>query len=105
MLSRSQQCATAIYKSELTFRLRQLGSELTAGRSGAPEIKGYTQEYLDASSPRTQQIREHLALTGHNGRGTAAGIAGHKTRDREEICSPGEMMAAHPKVAAEVGQR
>src|SRR6266699_3859960 len=55
----SQQFATTIYQSELTYRLRQFGYEITAGRSGAPEIKGYTQEYLDASSPRSQQIREY----------------------------------------------
>jgi conjugative relaxase-like TrwC/TraI family protein len=36
----SQQFATAIYQSELTYRVRQLGYEITAGRSGAPEIKG-----------------------------------------------------------------
>src|SRR6202161_1085574 len=48
----SQQFATAVYQSELTYRLRQFGYEITTGRSGAPEIKGYTQEYLDASSPR-----------------------------------------------------
>jgi len=35
----SQQFATAIYQSELTYRLRQLGYEITTGRSGAPEIK------------------------------------------------------------------
>src|SRR5260370_23578709 len=40
----SQQFATAIYQSELTYKLRQLGYEITTGRSGAPEIKGYTQE-------------------------------------------------------------
>ena len=56
----SQQFATAVYQSELTYRLRELGYEITTGRSGAPEIKGYTQEYLDASSPRSQQIREYL---------------------------------------------
>jgi len=39
----SQQFATAIYQSELTYRLRNLGYEIEAGRSGAPEIKGYTQ--------------------------------------------------------------
>src|SRR5947208_4672977 len=47
-LFQSQQFATAIYQSELTYRVRQLGYEITAGRSGAPEIKGYTQAYLDA---------------------------------------------------------
>src|SRR5713101_3673521 len=64
----SQQFATAVYQSELTYQLRQLGYEITTGRSGAPEIKGYTQEYLDASSPRSQQIREYLERTGRSGK-------------------------------------
>jgi conjugative relaxase-like TrwC/TraI family protein len=80
----SQQFATAIYQSELTYRLRQFGYEITTGRSGAPEIKGYTQEYLDASSPRSQQIREYLERTGRCGK-EAAEIAAHSTRDRKEI--------------------
>src|SRR5277367_1135131 len=67
----SQQFATAIYQSELTYKLRQLGYEITTGRSGAPEIKGYTQEYLDASSPRSQQIRSYLERTGRSGREAA----------------------------------
>ena len=98
----SQQFATAIYQSELTYRLRQLGYEITTGRSGAPEIKGYTQEYLDASSPRSQQIREYLERTGRSGK-EAAEIAAHSTRDRKEIHSPGEVMAAHRKLAADFG--
>ena len=100
----SQQFATAIYQSELTYRLRQLGYEITAGRSGAPEIKGYTQEYLDASSPRSQQIREYLERTGRNGK-EAAEIAAHSTRDRKEIHSLGEVMGAHRKLAAEYGNQ
>jgi conjugative relaxase-like TrwC/TraI family protein len=100
----SQQFATAVYQSELTYRLRELGYEITVGRSGAPEIKGYTQEYLDASSPRSQQIREYLERTGHNGK-EAAEIAAHSTRDRKEIHSPGEVMAAHRKLAAEFGHQ
>src|ERR1700756_2721884 len=100
----SQQFATAIYQSELTYRLRQLGYEITAGRSGAPEIKGYTQEYLDASSPRSQQIREYLQKTGRTG-SEAAEIAARSTRDRKEIHSPAEVMAAHRKLAAEFGHQ
>jgi conjugative relaxase-like TrwC/TraI family protein len=100
----SQQFATAVYQSELTYRLRQLGYEITAGRSGAPEIKGYTQEYLDASSPRSQQIREYLERTGRTG-SEAAEIAAHSTRDRKEIHSPAEVMAAHRKLAAEFGHQ
>jgi len=98
----SQQYATAVYQSELMYRLKDLGYEITVGRSGAPEIKGYTQEYLDASSPRSQQIREYLERTGRNGR-EAAEIAAHSTRDRKEIHSPGEVMAAHRKLAADFG--
>jgi conjugative relaxase-like TrwC/TraI family protein len=100
----SQQFATAVYQSELTYRLRQLGYEITTGRSGAPEIKGYTQEYLDASSPRSQQIREYLERTGRSGK-EAAEIAAHSTRDHKEIHSPGEMMAAHRKLASDFGHQ
>jgi conjugative relaxase-like TrwC/TraI family protein len=100
----SQQFATAVYQSELTYRLRQLGYEIAVGRSGAPEIKGYTQEYLDASSPRSQQIRSYLERTGRTG-SEAAEIAAHSTRDRKEIHSPGEVMAAHRKLAADYGHQ
>src|SRR6202162_6436752 len=100
----SQQFATAIYQSELTYKLRQLGYEIATGRSGAPEIKGYTQEYLDASSPRSQQIREYLERTGRSGK-EAAEIAAHSTRDRKGMHSPGEVMAAHRKLAADFGHQ
>jgi hypothetical protein len=100
----SQQFATAVYQSELTYRLKDLGYEITVGRSGAPEIKGYTQEYLDASSPRSQQIREYMERTGRTGR-EAAEIAAHSTRDRKEVHSPGEVMAAHRKLAADFGHQ
>jgi conjugative relaxase-like TrwC/TraI family protein len=100
----SQQFATAVYQSELTYRLRQLGYEIAVGRSGAPEIKGYAQEYLDASSPRSQQIREYLERTGRTGK-EAAEIAAHSTRDRKEIHSPADVMAAHRKLAADFGHQ
>src|SRR5579864_2399723 len=103
-LFQSQQFATAIYQSELTYRVRQLGYEITTGRSGAPEIKGYTQEYLDASSPRSQQIREYLEKIGHNSK-EAAEIAAHSTRDRKEILSPREVLAAHRRLAADFGNQ
>jgi conjugative relaxase-like TrwC/TraI family protein len=100
----SQQFATAVYQSELMYRLSQLGYEITPGRSGAPEIKGYTQEYLDASSPRSQQIREYLEKSGFAGP-EAAQIAAHTTRDKKEIHAPSEVLAAHKQVAAEFGNQ
>ena len=100
----SQQFATAVYQSELMYRLSQLGYEIAPGRSGAPEIKGYTQEYLDASSPRSQQIREYLEKSGFAGP-EAAQIAAHTTRDKKEIHTPSEVLAAHRQVAAEFGNQ
>jgi conjugative relaxase-like TrwC/TraI family protein len=100
----SQQFATAVYQSELMYRLRNLGYEIEPGRSGAPEIKGYSQEYLDASSPRSQQIREYLEKTGYEGP-EAAQIAAHSTRDKKEIHTPSEVLAAHRQVAVEFGNQ
>lgn len=100
----TQQFATAVYQSELTFQLRNLGYELETGRSGAPDIKGYTPEYLEASSPRSQQIREYLEVTGYQGP-KAAQIAAHTTRDRKEIHSPTEVVAAHQRLASAFGDQ
>lgn len=100
----SQSYATAIYQSHLTYRLRSLGYEIEAGKSGAPEIRGFTQEYLDASSPRRQQIVEAVARSGFSGP-EAAQIAAHNTRDRKQILSPAEVMAAHRQIATEFGNQ
>jgi conjugative relaxase-like TrwC/TraI family protein len=100
----SQSYATAVYQSELMYRLRNLGYEIEPGKSGAPEIKGYTQEYLDASSPRRQQIEEALAHSGFSGP-EAAQIAAHNTRDKKVILSPDKVLAAHRQIAAEFGNQ
>jgi conjugative relaxase-like TrwC/TraI family protein len=100
----SQQFATAVYQSELTYSLRNLGYEIEAGRSGAPEIKGYSQAYLDASSQRSQQIREHMEQGGFRGH-QAAEIAAHSTRDKKLIQSPTEVFAAHRRLATEFGNQ
>ena len=100
----TQQFATAVYQAELTYRLRELGYVIEPGRSGAPEIKGYTQEYLDASSPRRQQILEAVERSGFKGH-EAAQIAAHSTRDRKEILSPDAVLAAHRQLAADHGNQ
>ena len=103
-LFETQQFATAVYQSHLTYELRSLGYEIEPGRSGAPEIKGYSQEYLDASSPRRQQIMEAVARSGFSGP-EAAQIAAHNTRDGKQILSPAEVVAAHRQIAAEYGNQ
>ena len=100
----SQQFATAVYQSELTYRLSHLGYEIEPGRSGAPEIKGYTQEYLDASSPRSRQIREQMEKTGYSGP-EAAQIAAHSTRDRKQVLTAAEVFTAHKNMAADFGNQ
>ena len=100
----SQNFATAVYQATLTHELRKLGYELETGRSGAPEIKGYTPEYLEASSPRSQQIREQLERSGHSGP-EAAQIAAHSTRDSKRTLTPEEVLSAHKAMAREFGNQ
>ena len=100
----TQNYATAVYQSALTYKLRDLGYEIEAGKSGAPEIKGYSQDYLDASSPRSQQIKEHLAKTGYTG-AEASQIAAHATRDKKVILSPEQVLEAHRTMAASFGNQ
>ncbi|CAN5692748.1 hypothetical protein BH20ACI3_BH20ACI3_41760 [soil metagenome] len=72
-LYRSQKYATAIYRSVLSEQLQKLGYEVKVDpRTGAPEIKGFRQEYLVASSPRRKQIEV---------------VAGDKKRYREFLAS------------------
>jgi conjugative relaxase-like TrwC/TraI family protein len=103
-LFESQNYATAVYQSALTHQLRKLGYELEPGQSGAPEIRGYSQAYLDASSPRSQQIKEQMERAGFQGP-EAAQIAAHTTRDRKLILTAAEVLAAHKEMAADFGNQ
>ncbi|SEG71602.1 conjugative relaxase domain-containing protein, TrwC/TraI family [Bryocella elongata] len=103
-LFESQQFATAVYQSHLTYNLRSLGYEIEAGKSGAPDIKGFTRDYLDASSPRRQQIEEALSRSGFVGP-EAAQIAAHNTRDKKVSLSADQILAAHKQIADEFGNQ
>src|SRR6202789_1523902 len=100
----SQRYATSVYRSELSMRLQGLGYELERGKHGQPEIKGYTKEYLEASSPRREQIKDHLREMGIDGAG-AAQVAAHRTRDSKELLSPGEVLERHRNLAAQYGHQ
>ncbi len=100
----SQRVATSVYRSELAMRLQGLGYELERGKHGQPEIKGYTKEYLEASSPRREQIKDHLREMGIDGAG-AAQVAAHRTRDSKELLSPEEVLARHRELAAQYGHQ
>ncbi len=76
-LFKTQQYATAVYRSELASRLSALAYDIERGTSGQPEIRGYTEAYLEASSPRRQQIEAHLQDAQRTG-AAAAQIAAHR---------------------------
>lgn len=100
----SQRFVTAMYRSELAVRLERLGYEIERGKHGQPEIKGYTKEYLEASSPRREQIKDHLREQGIDG-AAAAQIAAHHTRDSKELLSQDEVLRRHRELAAQFGHQ
>src|SRR2546426_7960088 len=93
-LYKTQQYATAVYRSELATRLTALGYEVERGKSGQPEITGYSPEYVEASSPRRKQIEEHLAKAQQQG-AAAAQIAAHQTRQAKRDLSHEEVQQQH----------
>lgn len=99
-LFRSQQYATSVFRTKLVEKLSALGYEFEMNlRTGAPEIKGFSQEYLEASSPRRreilereQEIKQRLEAEGHTvkegaGLRQAAAKIDRKSKhyDREEM--------------------
>src|SRR5436189_22457 len=58
-LYRSQQYATAIYRTHLAEKLQGLGYQIEVDqRTGAPEIKGFSKEYLREASPRREEVKK-----------------------------------------------
>jgi len=72
-LFKSQRYATSVWWMKLVEKLSALGYEFEMNlRTGAPEIKGFSQAYLEASSTRRreilereQEIKQRLEAEGH----------------------------------------
>lgn len=103
-LYRSQAYATAVYRAELAARLTDLGYTVERGRHGQPEIAGYSAAYVEASSPRRQQIEAYLEETGHAG-AAAAQIAAHQTREAKRDLSPELVQSQHRAMAQAFGDQ
>ncbi len=86
-LYRSQKYGTAIYRATLAERLQKLGYEIEVDkRTGAPEIKGISREYIEAASPRQRDIKETAeALKTNSTRGVSNRNRRTKTYDRDEM--------------------
>ena len=100
----SQTYATQVYRAELAARLHGLGYTVERGEYGQPEIAGYSKAYLLASSPRREQVKDHLRAEGLQS-AKAAQIAAHATRDRKELLSPEEVLRQHRVLAGEHGNQ
>jgi len=86
-LYRSQRYGTAVYRAVLAEKLQRLGYEIDVDkRTGAPEIRGISREYIEAASPRQRDIKEAAESRNLN---STRGVAGRnrrtKTYDREEM--------------------
>jgi conjugative relaxase-like TrwC/TraI family protein len=103
-LLRSVEFATAVYRSELARRLSALGYGIDRGRSGQPEIRGYSDEYLAASSPRRRQIAEYLRSLDSPDR-PATRVAVFKSREAKCELSREEMAGKHRHLAAKFGDQ
>ncbi len=93
-LFQSQQYATSVYRSDLAMRLQGLGYEVDRGKHGQPEIKGYTQEYLDASSPRRETDQAALAGDWKRRRGRGTGCCPSHARWQGDSFSGSGITAA-----------
>ena len=101
---KAQPLATAVYRSELAQRLVALGYQIDRGEHNQPEIRGISAEYMEASSPRTKQVREALERSGLKG-ANAMRVAVLQTREAKIKCAHEVMQAKHQEMAAQFGHQ
>jgi hypothetical protein len=101
---RAQAMATAIYQSELGNGLRKLGYEAVRGTNDAPDISGYTSEYLASESLRSAQIKRRLEELGLTGR-RAEDIISHQNREGKLNIALEELRKLHQSHADAFGKQ
>ena len=87
-----QRIGKQVYQAYMAHGLRELGYQIEFGKNGAPEIQGYTPEYLASESLRSQAIQRHLQESGLDGARAAALLAKHNRNEKLEL-TPEETMA------------
>jgi len=101
---RAQAMATAIYQAELGNKLRKLGYEVVRGTNDAPDIAGYSSEYLASESLRNAQIKKRLEELGLSGR-RAEDIISHQNREDKLKITPDELRKLHQSHAETFGNQ
>ncbi len=103
-LFRIQSMATAIYQNKLESQLRGIGYGIERGTNHAPDIKGYTKEYLESESLRAAQLHKEMEERGLTGRDVMVSIA-HQNREKKLILTPEELQQIHKQHAVEHGNQ
>src|SRR4051794_12550155 len=103
-LFKIQSMATAVYQNRLEYELRQAGYKIERGLNHAPEITGYTREYLEAESLRNAEIQRELKDRGLSGAEAINNIK-HQNREAKLNLTPDELKAMHKSNAAEFGDQ
>ncbi|MBV9481545.1 MAG: relaxase domain-containing protein, partial [Acidobacteria bacterium] len=94
-LYKAKSLGTAVFYSELQRQAHELGYETRIDpKTKAPEIKGFSQEYLAAESLRRREILERLQELGMPG-SRAAQIAALNSRQDKLALSPEELRDLH----------
>jgi conjugative relaxase-like TrwC/TraI family protein len=101
---RAQSMATAIYQNQLEHELRMLGYQIERGKNHAPDIKGYSQEYLQAESQRSAEIYAEMEAKGLTGRESQKNIAHHNREEKLKI-TPEELRTLHKQQAEKYGNQ
>jgi ATP-dependent exoDNAse (exonuclease V) alpha subunit len=103
-LFKVQSMATAVYQNQLEYELRELGYQIQRGKNHAPDIKGYSPEYLHAESLRSAEIKQAMEDRGIGGRETSGNVA-HQVRDEKLKLTPDQLRALHKQNAEEFGNQ
>jgi conjugative relaxase-like TrwC/TraI family protein len=93
-LFEAQSFGTAVYRAEMALRLKELAYQIAQNEKGAPEIQGFTKEYLAAESLRSAGIKERLEQLGLSGR-RAEEIIAHQDRGAKLNLTKEELRALH----------
>jgi conjugative relaxase-like TrwC/TraI family protein len=93
-LFRIQSMATAIYQNKLESQLREMGYGIERGTNHAPDIKGYSKDYLESESLRAAQLHKEMEDRGLTGRDAIINIA-HQNREKKLKLTPEQLQQAH----------
>ena len=94
-LFKAKSLGTAVFYSELQRQAHELGYETRIDpNTKAPELKGFSQEYLAAESLRRQEILNRLEQLGMAG-SRAAQIAAFTSREDKLKLTPDELRTLH----------